>query len=458
MYKSIYKGGFFAYLALIILAIVFYKERIIYADSAFHLFFLIKNGTFEIQAARFGTILTQLLPLIFVKLGAPLKIVVMSYSLNYILNNFICYVLCGSVFKNYRYALILLLFNTMILSDTFYNIQSEIIQGMPMAIALLAYITVKDVKSMAWYAYPLLLVALATVAFIHPLAFFAVLFAVLFHLADKRSLTNRRLFAVSFFVFVLLVALKHFFFKNGYDEQAEGGIGNFVSLFPHYFSSSATDKFIKYCIDKFYWMPLLAAINTVVYITQRAWGKLTVFVLSAIAYLLLVLVTHPDGNMTDAYAETMYMPLVFIVALPFVYDVLPLIGKYDLGYCIVAIVTILGIVRIYNSHIVYTNRLDCERELLNKYPHKKVLLAEGKVPMDNLLFSWSTSFEIWMLAVIEYHYSASILVSGKADQLAPEAQSGTQIFMTEWGAINYADFPKRYFDFKDTTTVYTILR
>lgn len=196
MYKSIYKGGFIAYLALIILAFVFYKERIIYADSAFHLFFLIKNGSFEIQAARFGTLLTQILPLICIKLGTPLKAVVISYSLNYILNNFICYVLCGSVFKNYRYALILLLFNTMILTDTFYNIQSEIIQGMPMAIALLAYMTIKDVKSMAWYAYPLLLIALAIVAFIHPLAFFVVLFGAMFHLVDKSGLADRKLFII----------------------------------------------------------------------------------------------------------------------------------------------------------------------------------------------------------------------------------------------------------------------
>ncbi len=458
MYKSIYKGGFIAYLALIILAVVFYKERIIYADSAFHLFFLIKNGSFEIQAARFGTLLTQILPLICIKLGAPLKAVVISYSLNYILNNFICYVLCGSVFKNYRYALILLLFNTMILTDTFYNIQSEIIQGMPMAIALLAYMTIKDVKSMAWYAYPLLLIALAIVAFIHPLAFFVVLFGVMFHLVDKNSLADRKLFIISFTVFVLLVACKHFFFKSGYDEQAEGGIGNFVSLFPHYFNTASTDKFIKYCIDKFYWMPLLASINMVVYITQRAWAKFILFVLSALAYLLLVNVTHPDGNMTDAYAETMYMPLVFIVALPFVYDVLPLLSKYYLGYGIMAIIAMLGVVRIYNSHIAYKSRLDCERELLNEYPHQKVLLAEGRVPMDNLVFSWSTSFEIWMLAVIEYHYSGNILVSGKADQLAPEAQSGTRIFMTEWGAINYAELPKQYFDFKDTNTVYTMVK
>ncbi|MBN9483507.1 MAG: hypothetical protein BGO70_13575 [Bacteroidetes bacterium 43-93] len=458
MYKSIYKGGFFAYLALIILAIFFYKERIIYADSAFHLFFLIKNGTFEIQAARFGTILTQLLPLIFVKIGAPLKIVVMSYSLNYILNNFICYVLCGSVFKNYRYALILLLFNTMILSDTFYNIQSEIIQGMPMAIALLAYMSAKKTVDMKWYSYPLLFAGLATVAFIHPLAFFIVLFAVMYHLADKSSVADTKLFFISFGVFVLLVAIKHFFFSNGYDDQAEGSINNFATLFPHYFNNGATDKFIKYCIDKFYWMPILAAMNVIAYVVTRKWAKLILFVLLTFAYLMLVIVTHSDGNMTDAYAETMYMPLVFMVALPFTYDVLPLMNRYYLAYVVVAAIILLGLLRIYNTHVSYTNRLNCERALLDKYPHQKVLFAEGRVRMDDLVFSWSTSFEIWMLAVIEYHYSASILVSGKADQLAAEAQSGTRLFMTEWGAINYADLPKQYFNFKDTATMYSILK
>lgn len=59
IYKRLYTIGFVGYFLLFLLAVLFYKERIVFADTALHAFELV-NGDFFIQNMRFGAAATQL--------------------------------------------------------------------------------------------------------------------------------------------------------------------------------------------------------------------------------------------------------------------------------------------------------------------------------------------------------------------------------------------------------------
>ncbi len=50
MYKRLYIVGFPVYIVMFALSIVFYKERTIFVDAAFELFYIIKDAGFRIQA------------------------------------------------------------------------------------------------------------------------------------------------------------------------------------------------------------------------------------------------------------------------------------------------------------------------------------------------------------------------------------------------------------------------
>ena len=72
MYKRLYRTGIAAYGVLFILSFLFYKERTVFLDAAYDLFFIIKDNRFEIQNCRFTALFTQVLPLMASRLGAPL--------------------------------------------------------------------------------------------------------------------------------------------------------------------------------------------------------------------------------------------------------------------------------------------------------------------------------------------------------------------------------------------------
>lgn len=67
-FKHTYKWCRLAYLILLLFAILFYKERSAYVDSAYHLFHIIKDDKFAIQNYSFGTFFTKLRPLLARKL------------------------------------------------------------------------------------------------------------------------------------------------------------------------------------------------------------------------------------------------------------------------------------------------------------------------------------------------------------------------------------------------------
>ncbi len=63
-YKRAYNAGLAAYLVMLVLSVVFYKERIIFCDASFYLFQLITKNWFTVQHMRFGMVFTQILPLL----------------------------------------------------------------------------------------------------------------------------------------------------------------------------------------------------------------------------------------------------------------------------------------------------------------------------------------------------------------------------------------------------------
>lgn len=81
--KHYFSLGLMAFLAISLLAGYFFRERVALLDAAYQLFMLIYKGDFAIQSGRFGAVVTQVFPLISVKLGLSLKMVMLSYSLSF---------------------------------------------------------------------------------------------------------------------------------------------------------------------------------------------------------------------------------------------------------------------------------------------------------------------------------------------------------------------------------------
>lgn len=154
MFKRLYYIGFAGYLVLFIFSVIFFKERTVFGDIAYHLFPILKDNTFLIPNFRFGAFLTQLYPLLTSRAGRPLSSVMMAYSVGFIFYHFIYYLICGLICKRYDFGIIILLFNLLFLSHTFYWIQSELPQAINLFILLLAVSGVAKLNNYKQVALP----------------------------------------------------------------------------------------------------------------------------------------------------------------------------------------------------------------------------------------------------------------------------------------------------------------
>ena len=118
--------GTCTYSVLLVFSVLFCVERIGFMDLSFHLFSIIKDGEFAIQNNRFVAFFIQLFPLLSSKVGLSLSGVMKLYSPSVIILNFTCFIILAFVLKSWRYGVIMVLLNVLIVTHTFFWAQSEL--------------------------------------------------------------------------------------------------------------------------------------------------------------------------------------------------------------------------------------------------------------------------------------------------------------------------------------------
>jgi fumarate reductase subunit D len=455
-YKKLFLLGLIAYPLLLLLSLVFYQERTIFTDIAFHLFFMAKDQEFAIQNYRFGAAVTQLFPLAGFWSGASLQTIMLLYSSAFILFNGCCYLFIGFVQRDYRLALVLLCSQLFIAADSFYWIQSELPQGLAMLVisfALLGRVWKGGMQILWWL---LLTLSLVTTAFCHPLLVFPFSFLVVFFWLDSQDYSRKNLVIASA-IYLAAWVTKAVLFRTPYDSGAMGGLNNFRRLWPDYFTIYSNKQFLSDLVHKFFWvLPVLVGAMAVYFRFRR---RLKSFFLLAffIGYLLLINISYPGRDVTAFYIENMYLPLGLFLAAAFVFDILPALKSRSLHLLMVLLVMLTCIPRIYSYHRAYSDRLGELNRLLDKYRNEKVIIDEKDADMSKLMMTWGTSYEFWLLSMTQTGSTASIIISDQAQQLSKSAED-PRAFMITWNPLSYAELQGKYYVFPDTVTKYRLVK
>lgn len=453
--NTIFVIGLSAYLILTCLALFFYEERALFGDIAFHLFYILKDGDFAIQNERFGAFITQSIPLLGSKLGWSLSTIVVAYSLVFALLYATVFVLLAKVFKNTEVSLVMLLLSTIMVTDTFFWIQSELPQGLAFMVLFFGMLSRKD-SWKAFYKVELLLFLpmIATIAYFHPLIFIPFSFICAFYWLSSTSIgVDRKLIAASFGLFWTTFILKNTLLKaeHAYESTAMGGLKNFIGLFPNYFFIEANANFILYVLTStlivLFWGMLA------VYGVQKKWLKFSLLLAGFMGYTLLVSVSFSQATFAKFYMENLYLPLSLMVAFPFVYDGFPLL-KTAWQPIVLSSICLLAILRISSASVPYTKRLVWQRDFLAKtadFPQKKLLVDSKYVPKNKLLnVYWSSPYEFWLLSSLAAPNQAarSIMIHDQPDNFN-YILGAQDVFVTYWGDFGYKDLDERYFKFND---------
>ena len=452
--------GVLTYSILFIFAILFYKERTIFIDSSLLNFAIIKDGTLAIQVQRFGAFFTQLSILITSQLGLALKIILLSYSVSFIIFYTGIYCIIKFLLGNDKLSLSLLLYNLLIVSGTFYWIQSEQIQGTAYLFLTFALLFVNPLKTKNYKLNIFLVfVLMITVVFMHPILVFQYLYMVLFlYFSDQKQsgLPKKSEILYIGVAFIVLFILKIAFFQNWYDRGAMRNVNNLITSFPNYLSLPSFSKFLQYLITDYYLLAVLLIVNSVLYVKRKEWFKLSILNCFFFGFLILVNVTYKEGP-PKFYIESHYLTLSFFVIIPFVFDYLPTL-KIKTSLVLVSLIILLRLLHIYLGHIPFTERLNWQRNYLvktNTYPNKKIIISKEKVPMDTLYMHWATPYEFWLLSTLELKETRSIVIADDVNSFKA-VEDEQQLFLTNLKNIEYDKLDPRYFILKDTSKYYII--
>ncbi|BDS14557.1 hypothetical protein [Aureispira anguillae] len=454
--KKVFWLGLFSYAILAILAIVFYKERTIFADVAFRFFAMIKDGDYAIQVHRFGSFFTQSFLYLSHALGLPLKNIMINYSVGFIAYKALVFVLCFKVLRQPTLAITLLFTDILIVAETFYWIQSELVESITFIILYFAVLKHISTKKLHLLRLLLVLGMLITVLFFHPLAFILFLFMSLFSFLSTEEATYKKYLVGGLPIAVIILVVKSLYFKSPYDNSGISLMQNFINSFPNYLGLPSNYRFLTYVVQDYYFLPIFLFILLGYYRKHQLWLKFGVLASFFFGYLFLVNVCFPHNNV-QFHMESFYMPLSLFVALPFALDILPLVPKNRI-LILLSLVISCRLIHIGFQHQKFTDCLDWKRELLQKTAsskNKKLAISAKHVPMDTLMLSWGSSYEFWMLSTIESGESRSVIIYDDRKRLTQWGKmKHTKLFITQWGATLYQDLPKEYFNFQDTTTTY----
>ncbi|RMF24578.1 MAG: hypothetical protein D6765_11575, partial [Bacteroidetes bacterium] len=290
----------------LLFCVLFYQERALFLDGAFQLFHLVNEESIQIYHYRFVTALPQVLPFAAVVLHAPLKGVMLLYSLSYGLFFLGVFWLVFHRWRNEALGWTLIFYLTLLGLDTFYHIQSEYYLGI--ALLILVYALVLRHPGLPGRVFAVGGLLLLTVAFAHKLTFIFFLFLWGYFGLLYPSLRHRR-YLVLLLLMVAIVALKSAYFTNWYEVMKQEDFNRHLAAYwPHLHTLPAHRIFGGRLLHHYWVWALFLAGVSVFLLRGREYLKLLWVWGTAVGYLLLYHIADPLSPYRF-YAEVTYLPL-----------------------------------------------------------------------------------------------------------------------------------------------------
>lgn len=444
--------GYGVWVAMLLLSLVFYRQRAFFMDAGFQLFNLINEGTIQIYHHRFVTGIPQILPWLLLKAGAPLQALALSFSAGYILFYLLVYHLLVRYAKNDQLGWTLIFLFTLISLDSFYHIQSELYIGL--ALLLLAFgLVLKNPALNSPAAKLLLLPLLVAVAFSHKLSVIFFVFLWLFFGLSDKNLRNRR-YLVLLCVFLAIAAFRATFFTNWYEAAKQVEFrGNLEHYFPNLLGIPSNLIFLKRCVQYYYLLPILLSALSVFYFLKKKWLKPGLMWSFTLGFALLYNISDPQA-LYRFYSEVTYLPLTIFVAVPFLFDFVPsLVSKWPhlekraLPIAFTALMLLrLGTITL--NHSTFDRQFSWITTQFHQRPGShRLLIKSENVPMDSVLMEWGAPFSAMHITALAAPDSAkTILILPDFDWFEDKMGRKDIFFSPFHKVLEKDDLNRRYYN------------
>ncbi len=449
---------------LLVLACIYWRERILFVDAAHILFRLINEGTLQIQAERWGSVITQGPVLLAVKAGLPLPSLMLLYSAAF--NLFYLTVALLLVFRHRRadLALIFAFYFLFLVSDTFYWTNNEVHQGIGWLFLMLGEHSLGMEGNKRSIILRIFLFAglVALALWTHPLVMLAAGFLWCFFLLEGRGIGKNRNERILFSALLLGIAVWKYMHSrtHGYDSAKLSVIdGLSLRAVPKAFSAQLVREFVGTMHTRYLVFCCTLVVSLFALVRAKRPMLTILTALYALGFFFIVAHTYPTG-FDRFYIESEWMPLGFAAAVPFVLYVLPSIRPAG---ALAVVVVMVG----WQSHWIidcarfFQDRLVFHESVLRKMRAQAITKAVLPIPSEalrrHLLMEWSVQNESMMLSALDGDVPQRTFVfhtAGEHDSLVQAL--GQRTMYSTWDARAWERFNKQYF-LLDTTTTYSVL-
>ena len=445
--------GHLTFFVLFVFSCILAYERVLFTDSGAQVFEFIRDEGFEIYAERYSMYLFQLLPVLLVKMHAPLSVVIYSYSLSFLIIAYILWLITVYFLKNKPIS-ILMLFIMIGIRQTFFHAISETFQLMFFACFLYAWLFqsrnyLASVFTKIMYFFIALLFIVLCV-FIHPVAAFFVLFVCGMYVLDEHKTIASKVVVAILSIGVILV--KVFSIQEGaYETTFMVSVKEIFERLFSVFSLNSTKWYLAHILD-FYWVPFLMVVLTLVfYWKKKEFWHFAFYLCFVVGFWLVTVVTYSAGG-GGIGMERSFLPLFFFCGLPFMMEIFPTFSvKWDkIFFTVLTVLIVCGFVKITVASIPYTERLNKIEEiamLANQQGKKKLLIEEKTINEIFPTNSWGLGFESIMYSALKGKDSIVNMYAVEEFNLNEERYKDTNVYLAVpwWTYWNIDDMNPHYF-------------
>lgn len=401
----------------------YYQERTLFLDNAFQVFLLIQDKDIVINSNRWPVVIFRSFPLLMVKLGASIKMIILALSFSYMIFHIIVYGIIRFIIGDRSKAWLLLAFLIIPTAHTFYWCNSDHLIGISLVILLASCIEHQKYIGSA--------ILLAILPWVHPLVFISLGFVLsyyfLFTKLKKTVVGCYILFAVG------VKAIKSLVFQSWYEAEKS------KILFRQLSQYNFSDHNLDYLFQWTFWPILLSIfICCVICVLYRRYWVLSYFIVAVIAYIFL------QDIMIRNYSYVFYHEATFLILFfwsAFVIQKAAEDFEWQKLIRIAYFLFLIGYVRIISYGASYSDRIDWFQELLKDHDRKVFLYEVDKFPLVKM--EWGTPFESLLISSMEGPSKTILFAVDPENFTTDEA-----VFKNHFGSIPLNQLDSNYFDLK----------
>ena len=406
--KKCAKIALAAMAVLIIGAIIFYKERTLFADSAYLLFNIINTKHISIEHHRYGAIITLIVPYIATHLHLSVKTILFTYDVWVNLFYFLVAAIIVYRYKQYGMAVLMALYYFLFVSDSYFLPNDEINQGIAWMFLFFAVTIHYGSKkaNILWLVLPFSVLAFFTLT-AHFVLIIPTTFLWVYLIIEKRHWQYNTKNTILLTCILLAVVSTKFMMT----EPASYDSAKLKSLFRmsipdivYAFKTPVIKMFIHRCCTN-YWLAMIVFFIGIYHLVKENKKLLITWVLlSCAGYLILMGVVYGDfdKNILLFHIELEWKAIAVIMAAPFVLTALPRL-KSSHAVVFMLLIFLVRTGYIASSAVVFHKRYEFKEQIYEKMKEKgivKLALKDSRSLNEISVLTWAFPFETIMASAM----------------------------------------------------------